>query len=384
MGVNIVKLKDVVDILNGYAFKSSKYVKSGHRVMRITNVQKGILVDDDPKYYEQSNELNKYELKIGDILISLTGNVGRVGMVEEQILPAYLNQRVGCLRIKSDKVFDRYLFHLLNNDSFEDNCIRISNGIAQLNMSTEWLKDVDINLPSLEEQKKIARILDKADEIRTKKRLANDKLDEFLKSTFISMFGNPVTNTKSLDIVKVIDVCDCMVPGRDKPKSFTGNIPWITIDDLKINSITYKSKNNMGLTDTEISEVKRKTIPTGSVIMSCVGNLGLCSIAGQPMVINQQLHSFQCSEKVNNIYLMFILGQMTRYMNKNASSTTVLYMNKTVCNSIPILLPNIIEQNKFAQIVEHVEAQKQKNEQIIEQMDNLFNSLSQRAFKGEL
>ena len=92
MGVNIVKLKDVVDILNGYAFKSSKYVKSGHRVMRITNVQKGILVDDDPKYYEQSNDLNKYELKIGDILISLTGNVGRVGMVEEQILPAYLNQ----------------------------------------------------------------------------------------------------------------------------------------------------------------------------------------------------------------------------------------------------------------------------------------------------
>lgn len=72
------------------------------------------------------------------------------------------------------------------------------------------------------------------------------------------MFGDPVFNPKSWNVKRVIDVCDCMVPGRDKPKSFTGNTPWITIEDLEVNSITYKSKSNLALTDDEINEVKRK------------------------------------------------------------------------------------------------------------------------------
>lgn len=363
MGVNVVKLGDFVKIQTGKldanaADENGLYPFFTCAVEPLT--------------------INKYAYDCECILIAGNGDLN----VKYYNGKFNAYQRTYIIEV-IDKTLDvRYLYHFLTKyiNVLRQNSI---GGVIKY-IKLGDLTGIKLPLPTIEQQKRIVSLLDKADGIRAKKKLANDKLDEFLKSTFISMFGDPVKNTKNLDIVKVIDVCDCMVPGRDKPKSFTGNIPWITIDDLKINGITYKSKNNMGLTETEISGVKRKTIPTGSVIMSCVGNLGLCSIAGQPMVINQQLHSFQCSEKINNIYLMFVLGQMTGYMTKNASSTTVLYMNKTVCNSIPILLPNIVEQNKFAQIVEKVEAQKQKNEFVIEQMNNLFNSLSQRAFKGEL
>lgn len=385
MGANIVKLKDVVDILNGYAFKSSKYVKSGHRVMRITNVQKGILVDDDPKYYEQSNDLNKYELKIGDILISLTGNVGRVGMVEEQILPAYLNQRVGCIRIKSDKVFDRYLFHLLNNDSFEDNCIRNSNGIAQLNMSTEWLKDVDINLPSLDEQKKIAKILDKADEIRTKKRLANDKLDEFLKSTFISMFGNISNKTTLFKYISSLSAGKSLA-GDEECENKVLNTSSVTWD--KFDKKQYK---NYPLDYIPQEEHKVKN---GDVIISRMNTPALVGTAGYVWDVDENIYlpdrlwKANITDNVNSIFLWQLLIQPSTKIEiqkiATGTSGSMKNISKEKFLKLSVIDVEIEEQNKFAKIVEKVETQKQKNEQVIEQMDNLFNSLSQLAFKGEL
>ena len=99
------KLGDICMLLNGFAFKSEKYVDNGIRVMRITNVQKGEIVDDDPKFYPISSqsEIQRYMLKENDLLVSLTGNVGRVGLLQRELLPAALNQRVACLRLKSNR-----------------------------------------------------------------------------------------------------------------------------------------------------------------------------------------------------------------------------------------------------------------------------------------
>ena len=143
------KLSEICNILNGYAFKSKEYVDDGIRVIRITNVQKGIIEDFDPKYYDisQKDKLKNYMLKENDLLISLTGNVGRVGLMPKELLPAGLNQRVGCLRIKDiDNISIEYLYQYLNSDKFENECINNSNGIAQKNLSTEWLKDYIITV----------------------------------------------------------------------------------------------------------------------------------------------------------------------------------------------------------------------------------------------
>lgn len=157
------RIGDIADILNGFAFKSNKYVKEGIRVIRITNVQKGYIEDTEPRYYPYSEEktIKKYILYEGDLLMSLTGNVGRVGLLPSELLPCALNQRVGCLRIKNNNVFKQFLFHYFNSDLFENKCIAASSGVAQMNMSTEWLKEQTIFIPSLSEQKRIVVILDK-------------------------------------------------------------------------------------------------------------------------------------------------------------------------------------------------------------------------------
>ena len=202
-----VKLEDICDIISGYAFKSKKYVDSGIRIIRITNVKKGFIDDSDPKYYDisQFNNLKNYMLKENDLLISLTGNVGRVGLIKKELLPAGLNQRVCCLRIKDNKKINiKYLYCCLNNSKFEKKCINESNGIAQKNLSTEWLKGYCITIPELEVQNQISKEMEQIQEIINIRKKQIEKLDDLIRSQFVKMFED----CKNVDLIgNRISIC---------------------------------------------------------------------------------------------------------------------------------------------------------------------------------
>lgn len=157
-----IKLSEIAYLLNGYAFKSAKYVERGIRIIRIANVQDGYIADDKPCYYPlcTDEDISKYMLTENDLLISLTGNVGRVGMLTKGFLPAALNQRVSCIRIKdSDTVNKKYLYYYFRQKLFIQECVEASKGVAQLNLSTKWLETYTIPVPPLPEQERIvARI----------------------------------------------------------------------------------------------------------------------------------------------------------------------------------------------------------------------------------
>jgi hypothetical protein len=241
-----------------------------------------------------------------------------------------------------------------------------------------------VPVPPIPEQRRIAAILDQAETLRTQRRTALALLDTLTQSIFLDMFGDPRTNLKNWPVCSVGEITDCIVPGRDKPKSFTGTTPWITTADLNHLESTFTSGKRMGLNDQEISEVRAKVVRSGSVIISCVGDLGIVSLAGVPMVINQQLHAFQCHANSNNVFLMHCIAFQKAFMLAKASSTTLPYMNKTVCNSIPVFLPPIKLQQTFATRIQAIEALKSTHRAALAQLDALFASLQHRAFSGEL
>lgn len=242
------------------------------------------------------------------------------------------------------------------------------------------IEKIKVKIPPIDVQNKRVTILNICHKIIKDQVELIHNLDLLVKSRFIEMFGDPNASRTKYKLVPIHMVTDCMVPGRDKPKSFTGEIPWITINDLNINGYTNKSKLGLGLTIDEVKEVNRKCVPQGSVLMSCVGNLGLCSIASVDVVINQQLHSYQCNEFVNNLYLMYYLSFKNTYMNKIASSTTVLYMNKNACNNIPVLLPPIELQISFAKYLNQINKLKSDVQKSIEETQLLMDSLMQEYF----
>ena len=152
------KLGEVCDILNGFAFKSQEYVSEGIRIIRISDVQSGCISDKDKVFYpvEKVSEFERYLLHQGDLVMSLTGNPGRIAIIKDD--SCALNQRVACLR--ANGVSRSFLFYLFNCKEFESIAFANSTGGAQKNLSTAWLNNYRIPIPSLSEQQRIVSILD--------------------------------------------------------------------------------------------------------------------------------------------------------------------------------------------------------------------------------
>ena len=146
------------------------------------------------------------------------------------------------------------------------------------------------------------------------------------------------------------ELCTSIVPGRNKPKVFDGDIPWVTTPEINGRYIPSKLQVNY-VSTTALSDAGGKIVPKGAVVMAAVGELGLIAITSEPVVLNQQLHAFVCSKLVNNEFLAYWLTTQKPYMESIASKTTIPYMNKTNCESIPVLLPPLVEQFKIAQIL---------------------------------
>lgn len=181
--------------------------------------------------------------------------------------------------------------------------------------------------------------------------------------------------------VPVGTICQSIVPGRNKPKSFDGNIPWVTTPEISGRYIpSYLQKNY--ICESALTECGGKIVPSGAVIMSAVGELGIVAISSEDVVLNQQLHAFVCSKLVQNEYLAYALSAQKPYMESVASKTTIPYLNKTNCESIPIPLPPLQEQKKIAQILSTWDKAITITEQLIINSQQQKQVLMQRLLNG--
>lgn len=370
-----VQLSTVCNVIMGQAPVGTSYNNNGEGLALIAGAGDfGNLTPSPKKHTTKPSKICKAD----DLILCIRATIGDLNWSDKEYC---LGRGVAGLRPISNKLDKHYLWHFINANKSQLEAKGSGSTFKQVSKSDieEW----SIPLPPLPEQKRIAAILDKADSLRRKNQEAIQLADKFLQAVFFDMFGDPVTNPKEWPVHRVGSVLDCIVPGRDKPKSFTGNIPWITTNDLYPLGFTKDSKISFGLTENEILEVKAKVVPTGSVLMTCVGDLGVLSISGKDIVINQQLHAFLPSNEVSNVFLMFALSFQKAFMLKMASNTTVPYMNKTICNSIPLILPPTHLQNRFSCIYEKTQNLiKSKIGEI--KSEELFSSLNQKAFAGEL
>jgi len=390
----MVRLGDVCEVINGYAFQSSNYVDVGARVIRITNVQKGQIVDDDSKFYPESDLLKRYLLQKHDLLLSLTGNVGRVGLLPNALLPAYLNQRVACIRENNAQILNkRFLFYCLNNDVFEKVCIDSSKGLAQKNMSTEWLKDYTIPLPSLEEQQKIADVLDCASTLIEKRKAQIAMLDLLVKSQFIEMFGDLVTNPKGWESRRLKEIVKIRSSKRVYQRELTADgIPFLRVSDL-VNRVIHGTN----ICDLYISEelfddfMANGFVPKeDDILVTSRGTLGLCYIVRNTDKFYFQDGMISWLEKqeddINSVYLAYLFQSdfIKQQIDQVSSGSTVNYISLANLGEFKILFPPIGLQSHFAAFVAEVKESKVKMQQALAQQELLYKSLIQKCFNEEM
>ena len=398
------KLGDICELLNGFAFKSSNYVQSGLRVIRITNVKKGYVIDEEPQFYplETQEELKKYILKKGDLLISLTGNVGRVGILSEDLLPAALNQRVGCLRVKDKSLVSlQYLFHLLNTNSFEKDCINSSKGIAQKNMSTEWLKEYEITLPPLPTQhlivSRIETLFAELDKAVQHLRTAQQQLKTYRQAVLNHWLNN---EDGKWEMVKLGEVLQKIEAG----KSFRCNEKVPALHEkgiVKISAVTWgefledecKTIINEDLYNPQFAIHKGDLLISRANTIQLVGNCVL--VRKEPkrnIMLSDKVLRLVISDNADSDFILYSLRtskSRTQIQNMSTGNQdSMRNIGQDRIKKIEIPLPPLSDQQRIVNEIESRLSQATASETYIEnalqQAEALRQSILKKAFSGEL
>ena len=357
----MAKLGEVCDILNGYAFKSNQYTTSGVRIIRISNVQKGYIEDKSPVYYPCDDEnVKKYELKQNDLLISLTGNVGRTALLEEKFLPAALNQRVSCIRLKeTDKVLKTYLFHLLNSDYFEQQCMKAAEGVAQKNLSPKWLFEYKIPIYSIERQKEISNTLDKIALLIILRKQQLAKLDELIKARFVELFhgqGYPVLKWK--------DIFDTTTGKLDSNAAVENGIyPFFTCSKevLRIDKYAFEQK---------------------ALLLAGNNAAGRYDVKYYDGRFNAYQRTYVLGLKENWSYRVFqyqLEGKL-EYLQQQSLGGLTKYLTLKILGELDFIIPPKDKQDEFDTFVERVDRQKQTVQKSLEKLELMKKSLMQEYF----
>ena len=358
------RIGQICSVLNGFAFKSENYVDSGLRIIRIANVQKGAIEDSQPVYYPLSTpNMDKYLLHEGDLLLSLTGNVGRVAILGREFLPAALNQRVACLRITDASVTIKYLFHILNSTKFENDCIQAANGVAQKNMSTEWLKQYEIPVYPVEIQENIVKELDKIQTVIQKRHKQISSFESLVKSQFIEMFEKG----QQYEEISFGDICMYVRNGANiKQTKGAGGYPITRIETL---SNDVFNSDRLGYADiTDLSRYTNYLLKKGDILISHINSVAYLGRAVQyrgevasPVIHGMNLLCARIKEDYNPTYIEWCLkskrakdyiATITKKAVNQASITT------SDLKKMAIPVPPKEEQNLFARFVEQTDKSK--------------------------
>ncbi|WP_312329233.1 restriction endonuclease subunit S [Acinetobacter sp.] len=385
-------LGDFASVISGYAFKSEWFGSGNDKVIRIGDLQDGSVQIEsaltvDANQYKISNN---FKIQNKDILMALSGaTVGKIAIASETDIGAYINQRVAIIRAKDEITADYLKFFF--SGVFLDDLLKNAGGAAQPNLSPKQLLFMEIPFPPLSEQRRIASILDKADELRQKRQQAIEKLDQLLQATFLDMFGdfqiNPM-NWQTKPLSEVVNNTTIVTYGIVQAgEEYRDGIPYIRTGDIKNGSILTE---NLSRTDPEIAKkFKRSEVQTGDIVMSIRATVGTTALV--PKILNganltQGTARIAVGENIEREYALYHLRcQATQnWIQKQVKGATFREITLGKLRELPVYLPPRDLQKKFVEIYNSIEMLKLNANKSLESSKQLFKSLQNQAFSGNL
>ena len=310
-----------------------------------------------------------------------------IGLVAINSLPVCTNQGFKSLVPKDGLVFADYIYWWLETD--RETIQRKGRGATFKELSKKLVEQLKIPLPPLEEQKRIAAVLDAADDLRAKRRESLAQLDTLLQSTFLDMFGDPVANPMAWEKQSLEDVCDRVVDCPHSTPSWTAD-GVICLRTSNLGKGEWIWADTRFITEEEFNErTKRSEILPGDIILSREGTVGVLAAVqeGMRVCMGQRLVQLRVNDaELDSRFLLHLLIHdlaPERIVRLMAGSTSK-HLNVRELRKLPIVAPPLDLQRRFAAIVDSVEKQKAKQRAHLDELDTLFASLQSRAFRGEL
>ncbi|MDF1662762.1 MAG: restriction endonuclease subunit S [Planctomycetota bacterium] len=340
------------------------------------------------------SERVKFSLKSNDLLVCEGGEVGRTAIWQEELSNCYFQKAIHCLRPKDAAIIDPlYTFRFMQFAAGRNLFARLTSKTSIAHLTKEKLSLVKIPLPPLAEQKRIAAILDKADGIRRKKQEILRLTDELLKSTFLEMFGDPGSfESKQLqDLASKTKYSLSSGPfGSSLTSKHYVSKGVLVLRGLNVSGGELSLDNCKFVSESKAEELARSTVRTNDVVIVAVGSSGQAFHIPDNFpraVLSQNFNKITPDEsQVHPVYLAWALNSpiVQREFFRNITDTVRTFLSLTKIKRVNIPVPPLELQLRFACIVEHVKHQKTQMRAHHEKIENLFNSLVQKAFRGEL
>lgn len=315
----------------------------------------------------------------GTVLITCIGNIGKVGICK---VDSSSNQQI--TGIKPKKYIDsNYLYYWLkaNQKTLE----HFANKAVVPILNGKNLKNIKFQYPnSLPEQKRIAQLLDTADALRQKDKALLAAYDELLESVFLEMFGDKL-ELKGWNIKKLNDVCQKITDGTHYPPKFIDSgIPFLLISNIVDNEINFDTKKFISEEDYKVL-LRRTPIEKGDLLYTTVGSYGNPAIVKGDKKFMFQRHIGYLKPKHDLVNYYFLFGMLKSHIVKRQVDRVVKGIAQKTLNlrelkNIKIMLPPISLQNKFAEIVQNIEAQKERVRLQLKESEDLFGALMQGVF----
>jgi type I restriction enzyme S subunit len=322
--------------------------------------------------------------EIGDLIVCVRATIGDLNWADKKYC---LGLGVAGLKAKKGKLDINFAAHYINAKKID--LTKLGTGSTFLAIRRADLENFPIPLPPLAEQKRISAILDKADAIRRKRRQAIKLADEFLRSVFLDIFGDPIKNTKDWKLFRFGDVCESRLGKMLDSKQQTGenqrkylrnaNVQW---DQFDLNN----------LLEMDFQEKDRDTfrLKHGDLLICEGGEIGRAAIWRNEILecyFQKALHRIRPKSKLATAeYLLHLMWFFARNggFKDHATSATIAHLTGVKLKEMVIPLPPIEAQKKFSNYYFSAKSLRIKYSHLINDSQNLFNSISQRAFRGEL
>ncbi len=313
-----------------------------------------------------------------------------IGLVAINTVPVCTNQGFKSLVPRDELVYADYIYWWL--ETYRKSIQKKGRGATFKELSKKLVEELKIPLPPLDEQKRIAAILNAAEDLRAKRRKSLAELDALLQSTFLDMFGDPVTNPMGWEVVSVGSISERVTKGESpKWQGFeyqNDGALFITSENVRDNSIDLSRPKFVPLEFND--KLSRSELLKNDLLINLVGaSIGRsCLFPGyiRPANVNQAVCVVTLGERIDAKYLVNLLasemGQKLLLGNRVEAARANISLKNI--RELQIPLPPLDVQQRFVAITNSVEGQKFRQRAHLNELDTLFASLQYRAFKGEL
>lgn len=383
-------MSDVCQITMGQAPKGDTYNDDGEGVPLLAGAGDFGEVYPKPKKYTSARGVRVSQP--GDVIVGIRASIGDKVLSDGRYC---LGRGVAGLRA-GPELDQRYLWNWVTYAA--PTLAAKGRGATFLQVNKRDIAEMEIPLPPMAEQRRIAAILDAADSLRAKRGQAIAKLDTLTQAIFVDMFADGVhapVNPRPLDIrhpkgwtwVPILSVAEMATghtPDRKVAEYWDGTISWVNLNEIRGFDGYRCDQTEAKVTPEGVANSSAVVLPAGTVCFSRTASIGFVTVMAVPMTTSQDFVNWICGEDLNPSFLMHALRMSRATLRASSSGSTHKTIYVRDAARFSTLLPPRYLQDQFVRRVFEIRDVEASMKSEASRLDRLFSSLQQAAFRGEL